>query len=250
MMRRLRFTGTDSKNGQCPALHEDLDTREIIVQGKPLTDSDSVAQLKHFGTEDVAVVVPRQLLVNWAPKEMDRVPELISPEEFGRLFETFEHTAWHLETRRGYASDREDLDFDRFLETGRATCDLDSAWHQNIRRQTEAGKRVGRVRVVDNPPTEGQRFLLSYAACNAASGEDVGCLWRADAERIDLLEEDFWIFDSRLVAVLHFNDADELTRIETITEPAEVVRYCMARDAAVHHAVPYESFAAQVPPTE
>ncbi|WP_372346556.1 DUF6879 family protein [Streptomyces sp. KL116D] len=58
---------------------------------------------------DTAVVVPRQLLVNWAPKEMHRLPEMITPEEFGRLFETFEHTAWHLETRRGYASDREDL---------------------------------------------------------------------------------------------------------------------------------------------
>ncbi|MEU6680339.1 DUF6879 family protein [Streptomyces sp. NPDC046925] len=250
MMRRLRFTGTDSKNGQCPALHEDLDTREIIIQGRPLTDSADLTQLKHFGAQDVAVVVPRQLLVHWAPKEMDCVPELISPDDFSRLFETFEHTAWHLETRRGYASDRKDPDFETFLRTGRATCDLDSQWNQNIRRQTDAGKRVGRVRVVDDPPTEGQRFLLGYAACNAASGEDVGCLWRAEAQRIDLLEEDFWIFDSRLVTVLRFDDSDELTGIEVTTQPAEVVRYCMARDAAVHHATPYESFAAQLSATE
>ncbi|WP_372346580.1 DUF6879 family protein [Streptomyces sp. KL116D] len=27
-----------------------------------------------------------------------------------------------------------------------------------MKRQTEAGKRVGRVRVVDQPPTDGQRF--------------------------------------------------------------------------------------------
>ncbi|MFE0179038.1 DUF6879 family protein [Streptomyces sp. NPDC059002] len=250
MMRRLRFTGTDSKNGSCPALHEDLDSGEVIVQGRPLTDRDDVAQLRHLGTGDAAVVVPRQLLVNWAPKEIDRTPEVISPEEFARLFETFEHTAWHLETRGGYASDREDLDYGTFLKTGQAIWDLDSKWHQNIKRQTGDRKRVGRVRVVDSPPTEGQRFLLSYGAGNVASGENVGCLWRADARRINLLEEDFWIFDSRLVVVLHFDDADVLTSIETITEPAEVVRYSMARDAAVHHATPYEDFVGQVPKTD
>ncbi|AZM51740.1 hypothetical protein DMA15_03405 [Streptomyces sp. WAC 01529] len=250
MMRRLRFTGTDSKNGGCPALHDDLDTGEIIVQGQPLTDRDDLAQLQYFGADDAAVVVPRQLLANWAPKETERVPELISPEEFGRLFETFEHTAWHLETRRGYASDREDPDFGAFLSTGRVTWDLDSAWNRNIRDQVDSGKRVGRVRVVDNPPTDGQRFLLGYGAVNVASGEDVGCLWRADAQRISLPEEDFWIFDSRLVAVLHFDEGDVLTSIETITEPAEVVRYSMARDAAVHHAIPYKDFVAQVSATE
>ncbi len=245
-MRRLRFTGTDSKNGGCPALHEDLGTGEIIVQGTPLTDRADLAQLKHFGADDVAVVVPRQLLANWAPKETDRVPETIRPEEFRRLFETFEHTAWHLETRRGYASDREDLDFEAFLKTGQVAWDLDSEWNSNIKRQTASGKRVGRVRVVDDPPTEGQRFLLGYGAVNVAVGEDVGCLRRSEAQRIGLLEEDFWIFDSRLVTVLYFDDSDHLTSIETITEPADVVRYSMARDAAVHHAIPYADFVDQV----
>ncbi|GHD14340.1 hypothetical protein GCM10010313_40650 [Streptomyces violarus] len=169
MARRLRFSGTDSKNGGCPAVHEDLDSGEIIVQGKPLTDPEDLAQLQHFGPKDAAVAVPRELLVNHGPKEMERVPKLIGLEEFGRLFTTFEHSAWHLETRGGYASDREDDGYTEFLATGTAPMDLDSDWCANIRRQTEAGKYVGRVRVVDDPPTEGQMFLLSYARCNAAT---------------------------------------------------------------------------------
>lgn len=246
MTRRLRFNGTDSKNGSCPAIHEDVDSGEIIIQGRPLTDPDHVAQLQHFGPDDAAVVVPRELLVNHGPKEMHRVPKLISLEEFSRLFETFEHSAWHLETRRGYASDREDEGYAQFLETGEAPTDLDSEWCQNIRRQTEAGKYVGRVRVVDNPPTEGQLFLLSYARCNAATGEDVRNLWREDADAAHLPAEDFWIFDSRLVAILRFNDADVFHDVEIITEPAEVLRYCQVRDAAVHASVPYDQFAAQL----
>ncbi|MFC7468399.1 DUF6879 family protein [Actinomadura keratinilytica] len=43
------------------------------------------------------------------------MPELVDREGFRRLFETFRHTAWRLETRRGYASDREDQDYQEFL---------------------------------------------------------------------------------------------------------------------------------------
>ncbi|MFC7880500.1 DUF6879 family protein [Streptomyces sp. NPDC057376] len=246
MARRLRFTGTDSKNGGCPAVHEDLDSGEIIVQGRPLTDPEDLDRLQHFGPHDAAVAVPRELLVNHGPKEMHRVPKLIDLEEFGRLFHHFEHSAWHLETRRGYASDRDDEGYAQFLATGEAPMDLDSDWCQNIRRQTAAGKYVGRVRVVDNPPTDGQRFLLSYARCNAATGEDARNLWREDAEASHLPDEDFWLFDSRLVAVLRFDDEDEFHDVEIITEPAEVLRYCQVRDAAVHASIPYDAFAAQL----
>ncbi len=90
--------------------------------------------------------------------------------------------------------------------------------------------------------TTEQRFLLDYARHNAAVGEDIRYLWREDAA--DLPTEDFWIFDSRIVALLHFDDADNITDIELITEPAEVVRYAVVRDAATHHAVPFDQFAA------
>jgi len=250
MARQLRFTGTDSKVDGCPALHTDESTGEIIVQGPPVTDPGDLAQLQYFGPEEAAVAVPRELLVNWGPKEMQRVPELVDRDTFRRLFETFEHTAWRLETRRGYASDRQDPDFQVFLATGAAPCDPNEPWFVNIKAQTEAGKTVGRVRVADSPPTTEQLFLLDYARHNAAVGEDIRYLWREEADQAALSVEDFWIFDSRIVALLHFDDRDSLLNIELITEPAEVVRYAIARDAAMHHAVPYDQFAAQVAATE
>lgn len=212
----------------------------------PVNDPEDIAQLRHLGTGDAAVAVPRELLVNHGPKEVNRVPELIGLEEFGKLFKTFEHTAWHLETRRGYASDRDDDGYRVFTQTGSAPCDLDSEWCTNIRRQTAAGKTVGRVRVVDNPPTEGQLFLLDYAKCNAATGEDVRSLWRADFDRLNVPAEDWWLFDSRLVAILRFDASDVLVNVEVVTDPAEVLRYCQVRDAVTHHAVPYDQFAALV----
>ncbi|WSW93725.1 hypothetical protein OG714_29660 [Streptomyces sp. NBC_00989] len=47
-----------------------------------------------------------------------------------------------------------------------------------------------------------------------------------------------------MVARLNFTEADELTDVELITEPAEVIRYAMLRDAAWHHAVPFQRLAA------
>ncbi|WP_443073466.1 hypothetical protein [Streptomyces sp. NBC_01429] len=38
-------------------------------------------------------------------KGIDHVPEMIDLDEFGRLFETFEHVAWRLESRSRYAAD-------------------------------------------------------------------------------------------------------------------------------------------------
>lgn len=99
---------------------------------------------------------------------------------------------------------------------------------------------------MDRPPTTGQLYLLDNAKRNSGMGEDIRNLWRADADRLRLPAEDFWLFDSRLIALLRFDDDDQLTHVDLITEPAEVVRCAMIRDAAWHHAVPWKQFTAEM----
>ncbi|WP_175408906.1 DUF6879 family protein [Streptomyces sp. TRM64462] len=246
MARRLRFNGTGSGEDGCPSVHEDLDTGEIIIHGPPLTDLDDITQLRHLGEGEVPIVVPRELLVDWGPKEVTRDARIIDLDAFGRLFTTFEHTAWRLETRRRYASDEATDTYSQFVETGTVRWNLETPWCENRRRQAELGKRVERVRVVDDPPTMGQLYLLDNARRNSAVGEEIRNLSRSEAQRLRLPDEDFWIFDSRLVAVLNFDDADNLVDVELIAEPAEVVRYARVRDAAWHYSVPYEDFAARL----
>ncbi|MEV2218066.1 DUF6879 family protein [Streptomyces sp. NPDC050997] len=244
MARRLRFNGTGSGGTGCPSVHEDLDSREVIVHGPPLTDPEDVAQLQHLSEGEVAVAVPREVLVDWTPKDTTRQARIIGLDEFEDLFRTFKHTAWRLETRRRYASDEETDTYRQFTETGAAAWDSNDPYCELIRSQTAQGKRVERVRIVDQPPTTGQLYLLDNAKRNSALGEDIRILWRSDAERLQLPADDFWLFDSRLVALLRFDDDDQLVDVELITEPSEVVRCSMVRDAAWHHAVPYEEFAA------
>ncbi|MFH8469607.1 DUF6879 family protein [Streptomyces sp. NPDC017991] len=250
MARRLRFNGTGSGDTGCPAVHEDLDTREVIVHGPPLTDPDDLAQLQHLGKGEVPIVVPRELIVDWGPKDVTRAAKTVDFEALNRLFETFEHSAWRMETRGRYASDEVTDTYAQFVGTGAVEWDMDSWYCTTIRKQIAAGKSVGRVRVVDNPPTLGQRYLMANAERNAALGENMRNLWREDAEELHLGHADFWILDSRLVVLINFDDADNIVNIELITEPAEVVRYCMLRDAALHHAIPYESFATLMPAKE
>ncbi|GHE83521.1 hypothetical protein GCM10018785_59350 [Streptomyces longispororuber] len=172
--------------------------------------------------------------------------EFIDDSTFGSYFEAFEHTAWRLETRRGYGSDRASDKYRHYLENGEVPDDLERPWCLNVRAQTRQGKRIERVRIVDEPPTREQMYLLAGAAANNAAGEDIRNLWRADAERIGLPSLDFWLFDSARALVLHFDDADGYLGAELVVDPARIVEYCQVRDAAWHHANRREEFLRQI----
>ncbi|MFI7324144.1 DUF6879 family protein [Streptomyces rubiginosohelvolus] len=186
-----------------------------------------------------------QLLADWTPEGATRRARIIDLDEFEDLFRTFSHSAWRLETRRRYASDEATDTYREFVETGGVEWDESDPYCELIRSQTAQGKRVERVRIVDQPPTTGQLYLLNNAKRNRRLGEDIRNLWRADADRLQLPSEDFWLFDSRFAARLRFDDGDQLVDVELITEPAEIVRYSGMRDAAWSHAVPHEQFLAK-----
>ncbi|WP_418957242.1 hypothetical protein [Streptomyces tritici] len=66
----LRFIGTTSEHGNCPTLYEVVETGDIVVQGDELAvDDEHRAQLRDLGVTETAVVVPRELLTRFAPKE-------------------------------------------------------------------------------------------------------------------------------------------------------------------------------------
>ncbi|MGW3392786.1 DUF6879 family protein [Streptomyces hydrogenans] len=174
------------------------------------------------------------------------MPKFIDDATFGDYFASFEHTAWRLETRRGYGSDRQNEKFRHFEATGELAEEPERPWCTNVRAQTSQGKRFERVRIVDQPPTTEQLYLLASAAVNNAAGEDIRNLWRSDADQLRLPAEDFWLFDSRRALVLHFGDADTYLGSELVEDAERIVRYCQIRDAAWHHAIRRADFTAQV----
>ncbi|MEV8431986.1 DUF6879 family protein [Streptomyces chartreusis] len=239
MARRFWKVGTNSGNNGCPTLYSEPGSDTYVVQGDPVTDPAELAQL-NLADDESAVTVPRELLANFGPKEPVHVPQPISFDEFDGMFTTLRHSAWRLETRRRYAWDERQDTYRQFLAEGRVDWDLNDPWCQERREQAALGKRFERVRVVDEPLTEGQRYLLDNARRNAAAGEVIRVLARSTADELSLPREDFWLFDARVVALLQFDDADEMTGVELITDPVEVLRYAQAREAAWHHSVPYD----------
>lgn len=237
MARTLRYVGTNSGNNGCPTLYEDQQTGDYVVQGVHAEPED-LAQLRHVADDETAVVVPRALLANFGPTEAIPTRETISFDEFDGMFTTFQHTAWRLETRRRYASDEATDTYAQFTRGEAVQWDLGDPWCVERREQAALGKRIGRVRIVDEPATPGQMYLLNNARRNTACGETIRLLPRSAAA--SLPEEDFWIFDSRVVALLAFDQDDELTGIDLITNPVEVSAYCQLRDAAEHNAIPYD----------
>lgn len=134
-----------------------------------------------------------------------------------------------------------------FLAGARSDKDLEDPDYAARRRQVDEGKRFERVRIVDDPPTDGQRFLMYRARLNTAAGEDVRWLPRRDAARLGLPVVDFWLFDSGTLVTLRFDEDDEILGVTVTAEPADVVVACQVRDAARHYARPYSTCTTQVP---
>lgn len=166
---------------------------------------------------------------------------LVPFAEISPQFTDFEHTAWRLESRRQYATDLDSQRFAQFRETGVLPERPGHPWVENVHRQLALGKTFGRVRIVDEPLTDNQRFLL---ASSLESPEDIRVLPRSKAKELDLPDEDVWVFDSRIIARLVFDEEDRTLGVVVTEEAAEVLRVCQIRDAARHFAVPARQFAA------
>ena len=163
--------------------------------------------------------------------------------EWRALFETFEHTAFRLEVRDRYNVPSEQGPLHQLLDDGVEDPAWLDDWLVDIRQAADAGRRFRRVRVVSLPLTGYSRFGLTYAKYNNEAGEDIRYVAREDAA--GLPQFDYWLFDSRTVARMHFDDQDHLLGFELVDDPALVVELNYQRDAAWHRAVTRDDFAAK-----
>ncbi|GAA0980197.1 hypothetical protein GCM10009555_046220 [Acrocarpospora macrocephala] len=58
---RLRFLGSNSEQGTCPAVYE-TDRGTIAVQGKIVTDPTALGEAVNLAPDEVLVEIPRDLL--------------------------------------------------------------------------------------------------------------------------------------------------------------------------------------------
>ena len=158
--------------------------------------------------------------------------------DLGRLFETFTVSAFRLETLPTY-NVPQDTEWLRRFRAGmpRPQERDDRPWLQTVRRAIVRGARMQRVRMVQSPLTEYQRFQFSWGYPeNEGAGEETYIL---DYEPPGLLRVDFWLFDDSRVIVLEYDDAGRFLRP---VEAETVEPYRQARDMALKSSVPFREY--------
>lgn len=169
---------------------------------------------------------------------------LLTGDAFTGLFHDFQRSAFRLETRERYGVPSEQAAFQAFLAGEDPDLSWFGSWLDLVRSQTGRGRRIERVRIVDTPPTDYQRFELYATPLNLAAGEDIRYLPREAARRLGLPEHDFWLFDAQTIAYLHFDSGDRLLGAELSQDPDRLAEHLSAQRTAWTHAISYAAYAA------
>jgi hypothetical protein len=175
----------------------------------------------------------------------------VTPEEFDALFDTFHHTVARLETLPAYdVGGQEAVRIQAFRE-GRPrplrSVTTDS-WLARIAVSTvTAGKRWTRVRVVDEPLTEYQRYQLTSHQEAQAAGERVLIVPRSAVGDVG---PDFWLFDEAgpdaHAAVMRYDPEGRWLGASLVSYQDEVRELGERLHAAAARAVPLNEFLAGV----
>ncbi|MBF6358229.1 hypothetical protein IU449_27405 [Nocardia higoensis] len=164
----------------------------------------------------------------------------LSGDAVDSLWRDARRSAFHLETHDTYNVPAEAEPLRRFLAGEPAEDRSDRPWTRMMLEVTARGVHVSRVRVVTEPLSDYQRWLLSITGVNAAAGEDIRYLPREKAPVRG--PDDFWLFDDRTVA-FNLVDAEGKPAGLAVTDDPSIAAVCrFARDTLWQAATPYSEY--------
>lgn len=173
--------------------------------------------------------------------------ELRSNDSWFGLLESAQQSTFHLEVRDSYAEPEESEPLRRFLN-GEPEPEVDgydkSDWITLVETLTSRGVTMSRVRVVSEPLSGYQRWLLSVAGSSVAAGEDIRYVPRYTADGVPV--DDWWLFDDIRVG---FNLVDSAGKPAgaALTTDEGIVSYCRGvKDCLWRQAVPFADYIAGV----
>lgn len=169
----------------------------------------------------------------------------LTDAEFDEALRSFEQTAFRLELQPAYAEPSEYDTVAKFLAgTAEPPTEVEGlrVWFDQVASLTQQGKRIERVRVHEDPPTDYQRWERWIGAWNVAAGEMIRYMTRARAYEVGLLpaagDIDWWLLDFNRLITMHFDGDGHRLRNELITDPVAVEQACAWRDLAIRHSIP------------
>ena len=111
---------------------------------------------------------------------------------------------------------------------------------RQVARQVAQGKSMGRVRIVDDPITDYQRWMQWMDRWNREAGEEILYLPRSSAQQAGLWpaagQADWWFFDDEVLMLMHFDERGVRTRVELLKDEPEVDEARIVRALAIRAA--------------
>lgn len=157
------------------------------------------------------------------------------------LFESVTRSSWRWECQGRYDVDRAGLE--RWLRgEPEIEDDEDRAWVAYIQGLTRAGIPFERVRMLADPPTDYNRWMLDITGRNVAAGESIRWISEGRARELGMPTYDFYLFDEARLAVLRFDRDTVLTGVEVIDDENVVDQHRQLRDQVWPLAVPHAEY--------
>lgn len=176
--------------------------------------------------------------------------QLPGVEELASAFRTFRYSVFRLETLQTYSDPVEAGGIAAFSR-GDLQPPPDPAeveWSAMLRAHHDAGRTQQRVHLVAEPITDYLAYELTWEyGPHSAAGEDIRIIAVTDDWPDDVPRADFTLFDSRLLFRLSYGPDGAWLGAELVTDPASVAAACLARDAALHQAMPWAAYMTRHP---
>lgn len=167
----------------------------------------------------------------------------VTYEELGDLCRGITRSFVHLETRDSYGTEIELPHMAKWRRGEPDDSDWLDWWLEMLRGHRAAGRTCRRARVVSEPLSEYQRWVLSLAEDAVEAGEEISYLGRPRLTNVMLPGSgDFYVFDDELVLFLHYAGNGINTSFEVTEDPRTVATCRQAFDAVWKLATPLRDY--------
>ena len=164
--------------------------------------------------------------------------ESISYDELKDLLNSFQWEALHLEMRDSYGTAAEIPHLARWEAGEPDDTEWLRPWFDTVRSGVQAGKVFRRVRIVSEPISDYQKWVLKSSHLFVEAGEDIRWVPRSRVSSVALPGNDFWLFDDQVAVYLIFA-VSGLVVDRQKTSDRDAVELCRtAFDAAQELSIP------------
>lgn len=139
----------------------------------------------------------------------------------------------HLETRDAYGTEVELPHLAKWRRGEADDYEWLGWWLEMLRGHRQAGRTCRRARVISEPISEYQQWVLSFVDQFIDAGEDIRYLPRRRLATVSLPGSgDYYVFDESLVLFLHYSGNGTNASYEVTDDPA-IVQSCLESFRAV-----------------